>query len=188
MAMVCGGVITGCHLLTPPGGGTTTPPDFGPYGNGCRSAFAGERYCGTCTQRSICSYCTDVNGAGTCPADPCGSKCDGTAGADGGVPGTGSGGGTGGTDPAGTGTGGMDSNHCPADAMLECSQWTQNGDCSIQSCTCYGTAPTAYCGVYYRTDRGGFFWCGGGYNVTCSANGIVACAQRVAAACTPPSP
>ena len=48
--------------------------------------------------------------------------------------------------------------------MLQCSQYTQNGSCSVQSCTCYANTPTAYCGVFYRTSDGAFFWCGGGYN------------------------
>jgi hypothetical protein len=72
---------------------------------------------------------------------------------------------------------------CPADAQYECSQYTQLGTCSIQSCTCYGNTPTAYCGIFYRSSTGSVWWCGGGYNMACSAIGVQQCATTVASAC-----
>ena len=159
--------------------------DKGPYGNYCPAAPSGEDYCGMCATTSQCGYCPrDRNGGNTCPANPCSDKCDSSGG---GVAGGGSGG-TGGGGAGGSGGGGFVCNgtcpaQCPADAQLECSQYVAEGQCSIQSCTCYSGTPTAYCGIFYRSSAGGFWWCGGGYNMACSAIGVQACATTVAQAC-----
>ncbi|MDB4966016.1 MAG: hypothetical protein JWN44_1705, partial [Myxococcales bacterium] len=95
------------------------------------------------------------------------------------------GGGQGGSGGAGGGVvcNGTCPAQCPADSQLQCSQYVTEGSCSIQSCTCYASTPTAYCGIFYRSSAGGFWWCGGGYNMGCSAIAIQQCATTVAAAC-----
>lgn len=158
--------------------------DKGPYGNFCKAAPANEHYCGECAATSLCTYCPDnAQGGSTCPADPCGTKCDSSAGGAGGAGGSGGGGGSG-----GSGGGGLVCNStcpamCPADAQYECSQFVADGKCSIQSCTCYGGTPTAYCGSFYRSSTGGVWWCGGGYNMACSSIPYQQCAATVASAC-----
>ena len=136
---VCALVAGGCNVFA--------PIDKGPYGNYCTAAPANEHYCGECTATAQCGYCPDdAQGGLTCPADPCASKCDSSAAGGGGAGGSAGGGGAGG----GSGGGGFVCNgtcpaQCPADATLECSQYIADGTCSIQSCTCYGNSPTAYC-------------------------------------------
>ena len=171
-------------------GGNPFTVDRGPSGNYCPAAPASEHYCGLCAATSQCGYCPDnAQGGSTCPADPCSNKCDssGGGGVAGGNGGTG-GGGSGGGGAGGSGGGGFVCNgtcpaECPADAQLECSQYVANGSCSIQSCTCYGNTPTAYCGIFYRSSTGTVWWCGGGYNMACSAIGVQQCAATVASAC-----
>jgi hypothetical protein len=148
----------------------------GPYGNGCPAEDPGYTYCGLCSKTKLCHYCEDATGV-------CSDACTCVARSGGGGSGGAGGGGSGGSGGGGS-TNGTDTNGCPAGSSLQCSQWVQNGNCSIQSCTCYNDSPTAYCGSYYRTSDGAFFWCGGGYNRTCSI-GIEACATRVANYCTP---
>jgi hypothetical protein len=175
-------------VLVAAGGCNPFTVDKGPYGNFCPAASADHHYCGECAATSQCTYCPDnAVGGSTCPSDPCGDKCDSSAG--GGGAGGGGAGGTGGGGAGGTGGGGgfvcngTCPAQCPADAQLECSQYVAEGQCSIQSCTCYGNTPTAYCGIFYRSSTGGFWWCGGGYNMACSAIGVQACATTVAQAC-----
>ncbi|MDB4964898.1 MAG: hypothetical protein JWN44_587, partial [Myxococcales bacterium] len=70
----------GC-LLVAVGCNPFAPIDKGPYDNYCPAAPSREHYCGLCASTSICGYCPDsANGGSTCPADPCGSKCDSSAG------------------------------------------------------------------------------------------------------------
>jgi hypothetical protein len=175
--------------------------DKGPYGDFCALAPAGQHHCGICRATSQCVYCPDVNGRVTCSADVCKSICDSTGSAvplvsgygGGGSGGSSGGGGSGGTSGGGgsggtSGGGGFVCNstcpaQCPADAQYECSQYEPIGTCSIQSCTCYGNTPTAYCGIFYRSTTGGLWWCGGGYNMSCSAIGVQQCAATVAGAC-----
>jgi hypothetical protein len=179
LVLVAGMVAGGCF--------PTPSVDLGPYGNGCPGASVGSHYCGVCGSTSQCTYCQDVNGKSTCPANPCGNKCDSSGG--GGIAGTAGSGGTGGGGSGGaSGGGGVVCNgtcpaNCPADSMLECSQYSPIGNCSIQSCTCYGNTPTAYCGIFYRSSTGSVWWCGGGYNMACSAIGVQQCAMNVASSC-----
>jgi hypothetical protein len=180
--------MVGCVLLA----GCFAPIDKGPYGNYCPASPTNEHYCGYCSSTSMCTYCPDVNGKITCPADPCNNKCDSSAGGvspgGGGGSGGSGGGGSGGSGGGGGGGSGFVCNStcpamCPSDAQYECSQYVQNGNCSIQSCTCYGGTPTAYCGIFYRSSTGTVWWCGGGYNESCSSIGVYQCAQTVATAC-----
>jgi hypothetical protein len=177
-----------------------TTIDKGPYGDYCSLAPAGEHHCGICQATSQCVYCPDVNGRVTCSADVCKSTCDSTgsavplvSGGGGGAggaggPATAGSGGTGGGGAGGSSGGGVVCNsecpaQCPADAEYQCSQFVSLGNCSVQSCGCFSNTPTAYCGVFYRSSTGAFWWCGGGYNEACSAIGVQQCAATVAAAC-----
>lgn len=171
LMVACAVAAIGCGDLT------------GPYGNGCPAPDPNYHYCGLCPKTNLCHYCGDVNGQNTCAdACTCGSASGGGSGG-----GTTGGGGTSGGGTSGGSSGGCNGTcpaSCPADAQYECSGWVAEGTCSgVQSCTCYGNSPTAYCGIFYRTSDGSFFWCGGGYNMACSSIGVYACAQQVANYC-----
>ena len=96
-AIACVLVAAGCNPFT---------VDKGPYGNFCPAASVGQHYCGECATTSQCTYCPDNSqGGSTCPADPCGTKCDSSAGGGGGGSGGAAGGGSGGTGGGGGGSG-----------------------------------------------------------------------------------
>jgi hypothetical protein len=158
----------------------------GPYGNGCPAQDPGWHYCGLCSKTNLCHYCQDVNGQNSC-ADACSCGVPGGGGA-GGSGGGGAGGSGGGGSGGSSGGGGFVCNstcpaQCPAGSDYQCSQYVANGRCSIQSCTCYYNTPTAYCGIFYRSSTGSVWWCGGGYNMSCSSIPVQQCAYTVTSAC-----
>ena len=162
--------------------------DKGPYGNFCPAASANHHYCGECAATSQCTYCPDnAVGGSTCPSDPCADKCDSSAG--------------GGRRQAAAARAApaAAARAAPAAAAASCATAPAPRSAPpTRSSSARNTSPRASArssrapAMATRRPRTAassiarrrrLRWCGGGYNMACSAIGVQACATTVAQAC-----